>query len=67
MSVDHASTMDAVTTPSFIVEGRRAIFLPQLITNIPRSALGPLVANLAAHGGAIIRALDQVLSRGYLD
>lgn len=67
LAVTPSSSMDAVTTPDVEIDGRRAVFLPQLITNVQKSALGPLVGNLANHGDALIRALDQVLARGYPD
>lgn len=51
--------------PRFIVEGIPVILDPLQITNVPRDALGPVIASLASEDGRIINALDALLSRAW--
>ena len=52
--------------PRFTVEGRRVILDPLQLQTVPRDALGPAIASLAADADAsrIIVAIDVVLSTG---
>jgi len=52
-------------SPRVIVDGRAGYLLCREVTNVPRTALGPVVANLDAWGDAIIAAVDLVFSRAY--
>lgn len=56
---------DPVMSPTVQVDGQNLHFQALEVTNVPRSALGRLVGNLAADGDALVRALDQVVARGY--
>lgn len=58
---------DPVMAPTITLHGQPFHFQAHEIANVPRSALGRLAGNVSADGDAIIRALDQVLSRGYPD
>lgn len=51
--------------PAFNVGGRTFRLLTYHIVNVPKSALGTVVANLDAESDRIVAALDLVLSRGY--
>lgn len=53
--------------PIVMIDGAPFHFQALEITNIPRSSLGHLVGNIAEQGDALIRAMDQVLARGYPD
>ncbi len=57
---------DAALTPRFRVEGKYVPLDPLQIVAIQRSSLGRLVTSLADdNSGAIINAIDAVITRAY--
>ncbi|AUN33717.1 CcdB family protein [Niveispirillum cyanobacteriorum] len=67
LSPDPGFSRDLTMAPIVMIEGAPLHFQALEITNIPQSSLGRLVGNVANHGDIMIRALDQVLARGYPD
>ncbi|MBJ7416387.1 MAG: CcdB family protein [Niveispirillum sp.] len=67
LSPEPGFSRDLTMAPIVMIDGVSLHFQALEITNIPRSSLGRLVDNLANHGDILIRALDQVLARGYPD
>jgi len=51
--------------PVFTVKGVKVVLLPLDITSVPVDRLGESIASLAAHGDAIIGALDELITRAY--
>jgi len=56
---------DSDIGPHFTVEDRQVVLDPLQITNLPRDALGPVVASLANEDTRIINAMDALLSRAW--
>src|SRR4051812_39643418 len=54
-------------TPSFEIEGRQVNLITHQVGNVPREALGDVVANLEASAETILNALDLVFSRAFPD
>lgn len=51
--------------PTFTVRGVAVVLHPLEIVSVPCDRIGKRVASLTAHGGRIIAALDQLLTRVY--
>ena len=51
--------------PAFVVDGITVVLHPIDIGSVPEDKLGEPVASLAAHGDAIIGALDELITRAY--
>lgn len=67
LSPDPGFSRDLTMAPIVMIDGAPLHFQALEITNIPRWSLGRLVGNVAEQGDRLIRALDQVLARGYPD
>jgi len=61
----HGPPEDRALNPVFVVDGDPFVFDPLDLASVPVGDLGPAVANLADRSDAIIRALDEVLSRAW--
>ncbi|MFO0742369.1 MAG: CcdB family protein [Labilithrix sp.] len=62
---DFRTVPHARFNPSFTVKGAAVVLHPLEIVSVPVDKLGKAVASLTAHGGAIIDALDDLLTRVY--
>lgn len=51
--------------PSFSIENSEVVLHPLEIVSIPKEQLGAMIGSLAAESEAIVRALDQLLSRAW--
>lgn len=51
--------------PSFTIENSEVVLHPLEIVSIPKEQLGAWIASLAEDSEAIVRALDQLLSRAW--
>lgn len=67
LAVDPGARLIPAIMPELPLEGRPVYFAAHEIANVPRTALGELVANWSDRGDVLIGAMDQVLSRGYRD
>ena len=56
-----------ILTPKFRIAGKHVLLDPLQIVAVPRSSLGRLITSLAddASSGAIINAIDAVISRAH--
>lgn len=62
---EYGATHNARFLPVFTVKGIKVVLLPLDITSVPADRLGESIASLAAHGDAIVGALDELMTRAY--